>query len=229
MTFDQWYALQEEKHGTPPFACSYDAARFAWQSSIQENALQALSDMTQEFEAQEPACIYPQCQFQDCTCLCNPPEVVTDSLTPEQVKPRVRRMVWPKSEPFPIEEMLTTLISEPAIKETGVNLKQDHTEDKLEMVQPAAPAAEPVAYVLFSDNGRNIRLWSRFSDEVHKVADKEGRKVVPLYAQQAPALRELRDEQLNEIFNGVYGGSGMRLDNRDLVFVRAVIAAARSA
>jgi hypothetical protein len=142
---------------------------------------------------------------------------VAQDLFPSQLE--AARAAWQAASA--VKESLTPepLISETAIKETGSNLEQDHCEDKLEMVQPAAPAADPVAYVLFSDNGRNIRLWSRFSDEVHKVADKEGRKVVPLYAQKAPALRELSFLELSDLWDET--GENYQ------AFARAVIAEAR--
>jgi len=125
MTFDQWYTLQEEKHGTPPFACSYDAARFAWQSSIQENAQQALSDMAQE-------------------------SVVKDSLTP---KPLIAaspiKETGSNLEQDHCEDKLADRVADDG---KGI---ADHIGDSNDMEQPAAPAAsgEPAAWVVFDECG----------------------------------------------------------------------------
>jgi hypothetical protein len=179
MTFDEWYASQEEKHGTPPFACSYDAAKFAWQSSIQENALQALSDMAQE-------------------------SAVKESLTTE------------------------SLISESAIKETGSNLEQDHCEDKLEMVQPAAPAdiekelkSAKFHLKFCRDRLDALQKWQS------KMRDPERTIVCDILAngfRLEPALRELSD---SEILNIVTKAPALNTAEEEWLYVaRAVIAAA---
>lgn len=81
-------------------------------------------------------------------------------------------------------------------EETGPN----QTEHKEQTPQTEETGRTPVAYAVFANNG-NIRIWSKDSEPVRKLAETEGLPLVPLYAPQTPQTEKTEPALIRETSN----------------------------
>lgn len=75
----------------------------------------------------------------------------------------------------------------------GVTQKP-RTEHKEQTPQTEETGRTPVAYAVFANNG-NIRIWSKDSEPVRKLAEREGLPLVPLYAPQKPQTPQTEETE----------------------------------